>query len=281
MDTGEAIFSSELPTAEADALLCEWAPASELFSFPRRKAWYCCEPWPLVGAFHGGTWNQIRAQLAPGEFLCHDHDDPRYRVPHTTHHEPLFVDHSADRQTKAIAVVSNHGGNPWRRHPGIQYRNRFVTNDWVDLYGGEGWKTFRSRWFSSPKPPANYKGPIEGKSPSEDKRKLLGNYLVNVCLENLCTPYYFTEKFVDAVRAGCVPVYRAHPTNVEILAGCLWIDPANHDHDPARTIQAALKADGNAVRSTNEIWMRESTALAASSHFAVYKRIGQILSTTS
>ncbi|HNR72358.1 MAG TPA: hypothetical protein PLV05_14630 [Verrucomicrobiota bacterium] len=108
LETEEAFFSVDLPAEKADALLCQWAPSEELFAFPRRKAWFCCEPQVMFRSIEGGTWPAIRARLASHEFLCHNHPDPRWRVPHMTHWAPLAVNHRAERKDKAVAVVSNH-----------------------------------------------------------------------------------------------------------------------------------------------------------------------------
>ena len=280
MDTGDAFFSKDIPLEKADALICEWAPSSELFSFSRRKAWYCCEPWALTRNFHGGIWPSVRARLAPSEFLCHNHSDERYRVPHHTHYEPLTANMRDDRVRKAVAVVSNHGGSPWRRNPGIAYRNRFVTNHLVDLFGRRDWLAYRSRRFGPTRPPSNYKGEIAGTTPLPDKLRLMSDYIANVCMENVNEPYYFTEKFVEAARAGCVPVYRAHSTNARVLEGAVWIDPADHDDDPEATIRAALEANDTEIRERNAAWLAESRPLAETSHFEVFKRIAQILAST-
>jgi len=82
-------------------------------------------------------------------------------------------------------------------------------------------------WLSRPAAPANYRGEIPGDWPEEQKRELLAGYKVAVCRENSYEPYYFTEKFVEAVCAGCVPVYRAHPTSPREFCAARygWIPP--------------------------------------------------------
>jgi hypothetical protein len=67
METETAVFSVDIPAEKADALLCEWATDPELFTFPRRKAWYCCEPQCQFRGLGGGTWPKIRAKLDPRE----------------------------------------------------------------------------------------------------------------------------------------------------------------------------------------------------------------------
>jgi len=146
VETELAVFSRDIPTERADALLCEWAPDDELFSFPGRKAWYCCEPTCQFRGLGNGTWPKLRSRLGPHEFLWHGHPDPRYRVPHVTHFQPLDMNQNPDRLQKAIAIVSNHGGSPWTCHPDIRYRNQLITLPQVDLYGRSGWKRYRRNW---------------------------------------------------------------------------------------------------------------------------------------
>ena len=106
LETEEAFFP--LISRRKGGLLCQWAPSEELFAFPRRKAWFCCEPQVMFRSIEGGTWPAIRARLASHEFLCHNHPDPRWRVPHITHRAPLAGNHRAARYDKAVAGVSIH-----------------------------------------------------------------------------------------------------------------------------------------------------------------------------
>ncbi len=119
------------------------------------------------------------------------------------------MNQSVDRKQKAVAIVSNHGGSPLKAHPDIRYRNRLITSPLVDLYGRSGWQRYRSHWYSWPRAPKNYRGELPGDWPGAEKRRLMSEYKVCVCLENMNEPGYFTEKFVEAVQAGCIPVYRA------------------------------------------------------------------------
>jgi hypothetical protein len=277
VETEQAIFSTDFSTEEADALLCYWSPSSELFTFPRRKVWYCCEPQCQFRGLGGGTWPKIKARLAPDEFLWHGHPDKRYRVPHVTHFEPLVMNINQDRSDKAIAIVSNYGGAPWKRHPDLSYRNRVITNPSVDLYGRDGWQRYRSRWYSRAKTPVNYKGEIPGDWPAGEKRQLMSKYKVAICLENMNEPYYFSEKFVEAVMAGCIPVYRAHPTiRNSVLRGAAWCDPTDVGSDPHEVIIEALARDLASVQQTNLAWSINQNV--ASTHAsAVFARIGEIL----
>jgi hypothetical protein len=277
METAEAFFSVKLAPEKADALVCDWAPHDELFTFPRRKAWYCCEPWCHFRGLGGCKWPSIRSRLAPGEFLSHGEADPRWRVPHVTHFEKLSVNKRTGRQQRAVSVVSNYGGPPWRRPRELKYRNRFATNPRVDLYGRKGWMKYREAWFGRPAAPPNYKGELPGDWPASEKRELMSRYQVAICLENSTEPHYFTEKFVEAVCAGCVPVYLAHPTIAgTVLRGAKWIDPAHYGHDPDATIEAALSIDAGSICQQNEQWLA-SDQLAETHSRNIFGRIGRIL----
>jgi len=278
VETGTAVFSIDIPTEKADALLCEWAPHPELFTFPRRKAWYCCEPQCQFRGLGNGTWPKIKARLGHNEFLWHGHPDERYRVPHITHFEPLVMNTRTDRMRKAIAIVSNHGGSPWKRHPDIAYRNRLITHPDVDLYGRSGWTRYRQHWYSPPKAPANYRGEIPGDWPAAGKRDLMAKYKVAICLENMLEPHYFTEKFVEAVVAGCVPVYRARPElEHAVLSDARWIDPANRTGSIQTVIFDALNSDSKAVLDQNFEWLQKNKHLALTHSQKVFERIGHIL----
>jgi hypothetical protein len=268
----------DIPSEKADALLCEWAPDPELFTFPRRKAWYCCEPQCQFRGLGGGTWPKIKARLEPNEFLWHGHPDERYRVPHITHFEPLVMNTNQTRLDKAIAIVSNHGGSPWKRRSDIAYRNRLITDPLVDLYGRSGWKRYRAHWYSRAAAPANYKGEIPGDWPAGEKRELMAKYKVAVCLENMNEAYYFTEKFVESIVGGCIPVYRAsQDVGNSMLRDALWFDPSDVRFLGRKAIETALDADLEHVQHVNSRWLSTSPELAATEASRVFERIGRFL----
>jgi hypothetical protein len=278
VETESAVFSTDIPTQRADALLCEWAPSTELFSFPRRKAWYCCEPACQFNALGNGTWPKLKSRLGPHEFLWHGHADPRYRVPHITHYQPLAMNRNPNRKHRAVAIVSNHGGSPFRAHPDIRYRNRLITEPVVDLYGRSGWNRYRKHWYSWPQKPANYRGEIPGDWNNSRKRELMSDYKVCVCLENMNEPQYFSEKFIEAVQAGCVPVYRATKTIKQtVLAGAKWIDPGADDHSDVAAILIALAADLQETQEANNNWMLNNELLAITSSYSVFSLLATAL----
>jgi hypothetical protein len=280
IETRDAVFSVDIPSEKADALLCEWSPSPELFTFPRRKAWYCCEPQCQFQHIDSGSWPKIKAKLKPSEFLFHNHVEERFRVPHITHFEPPEMNRSLQRKKRAIAIVSNHGGPPHRRHPDITYRNRFITAPQVDLFGRASWRRYRPSLLSFPKAPKNYCGEIPGDWPADQKRKLQASYKVAVCLENMNEPCYFTEKFVEAAMNGCIPIYRAAPTvKATFLQGASWIDPADFGNNAHETLEYALSLDIERFHSENASWAR-SLALGSTNSTQVFEKIAKILLST-
>ena len=77
-------------------------------------------------------------------------------------------------------------------------------------------------------------------------------------MENTTEPYYFSEKFYNAARAGCVPIYHAHPTlRTGVLQGALYVDPERYKFDPDATIHAALSMDMQEVQAANRLWLQK------------------------
>jgi len=274
----DTVFSDEIPEEKADALLANWGPLPELFTFPRRKAWYSVEPPCQFDYLGGGSWPKIRDRLAPHEFLWYNHPDERFRIPEATHFEPLSVALTGRRKAQAVAVVSNFGGRPWQRLPDMQFRNRIITLPEVDLFGREGWRRYRHHWYSLPKTPSNYQGPIAGDWPATEKRELLAKYSVVICLENMREPHSFSEKFVEAACAGAVPIYQAHPTvRDHFLSGARWIDPGDYGDDPEATLSAALAADREEFSEANRQWIETSPELAETHLNRIFAKIARAL----
>jgi hypothetical protein len=271
------LLSSDLLPEEADALLCVYQPLPELLAFRGPRAWYCCEPYetPTMGACHRAAWQPLLRRLPAEDRLYHGHPLTANRIPQVTHWEPLSMRTGTPRRPRAVAVASNHGGLPWLRWPEIRLRNHFCCHPRADLYGDPA----RWRWSRFPWPgrPRNFRGPIPGGWGGEAKLALMATYHAAVCLENSYEPHYFTEKFVDAVRAGCVPVYRAHPTVRDgVLRGARWVDPADFGLDPGATLAHALSVPPAEIQAANREWLR-SEALKATHGVEVYASIARFL----
>jgi hypothetical protein len=152
----------------------------------------------------------------------------------------------------------------------------------VELFGDpEAWAQFRhfpKLWIR--RPPDNYmRRASAGVDIYDDERiRFLSAYKVAVCLENCTEAHYFTEKFVCAVRAGCVPVYHAHAAiKTRFLSGARWIDPADFGFSRRRTIDFALNQDQMEFRSINDAWL-ESGILADTDERKVLPKLHEIIS---
>lgn len=273
-------FSTGIAAADAEALLCEWSPSDELFDFPGPAAWYICEPRtnPRMGVLREPDQRRCLGLARTDQLLHHAHPDPRFRVPHITHVEASMVGGGhggGERRSEACAVVSNYGGPLRNRWPDIELRNRFITAEGVALYGRRSkWKHYRDRWWAFPRLPSAFAGEIpDGTS----KLGVAAAYRVAICLENTSEPGYFTEKFVDGVRAGCIPVYHAHSSVRDtVLKGAAWVDPADFGFDPGRTIAHALELDRARIAEQNAEWLVGDVALATRED-RVWAKIGAAL----
>lgn len=279
LNYGGVRFSPSVNLEEADGALWEYNVSPDIIEYNGPKAWYFWEP----------SWHSMRrSKLAktlnnarqPESLLWYGQMDTAWRVPHITHIGGLDVVANENRTEKAVAIVSNFGGySPYQRVR-VRLRNKFILNRRVDLYGR---KSNWSRYFQIgfwPKfgCPRNYQGELDWKDSwmSDEQPRFLSRYKVAICLENSVEPYYFTEKFVNAVRGGCIPVYHAHPTIADgILRGARWIDPRDYDYNVDATIDKALSTEIKEVQSENQRWL-QSEAVKQTSFDGVWTSIGQI-----
>jgi hypothetical protein len=283
-------FSPKIRLEGADGLFVWGAMVPEFLTYRGPKAWFMDEP-RTQSMWHTGLCKQALRTVAPREFLHHSNLDARYRFPCVTHYgEPTCAD-PPHRKDAAVAVVNNFGGRlwwvrdfvvgaatrfsigPWLRY-GARLRNKFILHPAVELFGlPEYWDRYRKWPWSKPTPPANYRGPF-GTNWFEDRHvAALSQYKIAVCLENASLPYYFTEKLVNAARAGCVPIYHAHPTVREMfLQGARWIDPADFAFNPSATLAAANRCDATRIRQQNWKWL-QSDAVKATQGGRVWSRI--------
>lgn len=277
---GPYTFSTDIPLEEADALLCDWTPSPELLAFNGPKAWYCCEPVTRYPGYLAKDWQNVLQRLPPACVFNHLHPDPACRIPHITHWKPiLHVNPATDRLPRGVAVVSNPGWERVFRHSDTRLRLGLATHPSVDLFGASArWSHFRHiPLVSRPRPPANFKGELPGAWGQAVKIRHLAGYKACVCLENTDEPYYFTEKFVDAVRAGCIPIYHAHPTvKTGILKGAQWVDPADFGYSVDRTMSFALAADRSSYTEPNAAWLK-GDALRSTRKDQVYSSIADRL----
>lgn len=260
-----------------DAMLCWGEFTDEFLEYRGARVFYCCEP---SFFFQGWRWAKLELRkklgtLREDEFAWHYHPHPQMRVEHETSTFPdsrlLF---STQRIRGAAAVVGNLG-HPVFRNSGRKKRLEFILASGCDIYGPRSnWERFRLSAFSKKALPVNY----IGECPYPQKIEVLSKYQVAICLENSSEPLYFTEKFPDAVRAGCIPIYHAHPSvRTEFLNGAVWVDPAQYEFDAPATMEAALAKNRAEVAETNRKWMRESGILERAGLFPIYSKLAAIL----
>jgi hypothetical protein len=268
-EAGGFVFSAKLPLDRTDGVMAWWRPHPVLYSFNGPKAFYCAEPYEVPSVWLEPEWQEC-LQLLDKRFIYRPgHSDLRNRVPHDTHHVRLSMKKTKDRISRAVAVVSNNGHGRRELWPEIALRNRLATHKRVDLFGSSNaWGAFRRRFLLSPSYPRNYCGELSGDWAGDALIDKLAGYHAVICLENSCEPYYFTEKFVNAVRAGCVPIYHAHPTvSTGILRNAKWIDPADYGFDATATIEAACNAKIDEFQLVNERWLLSNPVARTESSF--------------
>lgn len=277
---GSILYSPRVALEEADALLVLHDPSDELLKFTGPKLWFTIEP-SWHSHFHSHpVGKRLVQELGATERAFYGHPDARFRVPHPTYKGTLSRPRVASVRRAAVAAVNNFGGRLWFLKSHFRTRNRMILDRRVELFGlPEAWAQFRhfpKLWIR--RPPDNY---MERTSPGfddDENLRFLSGYKVAVCLENCTEPYYFTEKFVNAVRAGCVPVYHAHATvKSSVLSGAKWVDPADFAFSPRRTIDFALNQDQMAFRSVNDAWL-ESGILADTDELKLIPKLHEIIS---
>jgi hypothetical protein len=260
---GEVSYSSHLPLAAADGLVALYDPTEELLAFKGPKLWFTTEPsWHHHFHSHPIGRRLVR-ELDLSERAFYGHPWASNRIAHPTFRGPLTTPRIGGCRDAAVACVNNFGGRLWFLKRQFNLRNRFVLSPLVELFGSSlSWSRFRhfpAFWLVGH--PKNFQGrasPGEGYYDNEHI-EFISRYKVAICLENCAEPHYFTEKFVNAARAGCIPVYHAHPTVKErFLAGAKWVDPADFSFSAKRTIQYALNQDQAEFRSINDAWLLSS-----------------------
>lgn len=250
-------FTSRGCACAADGLLVWWKPNDLLFTWAGPKAFYCPEPVEVPSVWQEQRWVEITRDLDPAFVFRPGHPCKDNQVPHDTHHVPLMMNKNQSRRPRAVAVVSNSCSDKERLYPSIRVRNSLCCSSQVDLYGNpKNWENYQANWLGKRMPPANYRGAFPGNWAGEELIGLFSEYKVVVCLESSCELNYFTKKFINAVRGGAIPVYNAHKSVRDgILSGAAWIDPADYNYNPKRTLRAALQADLQKFQEVNERWL--------------------------
>ena len=273
------LYSEAVPLEEADGLIGLYDPMEELLTFKGPKLWYSYEPQWHSHYRKDPVGKRLVKELTTAEWVYYANPDPRYRVPHITLASEITKVRSTSVRSHAAAVVANYGGRLWFLKNYIRLRNRMILCPLVELYGRpDNWDRFRhfpALWRREP--PGNYVGEAPGSHIDETFLAFLSGFKVCLCLENSCEPHYFTEKFVNAARAGCIPVYHAHPTVRErFLMDARWVDPADFDFSPRRTVDHALAQDIESFRQVNDRWL-DSGVLDETTTAGFWNRICAIM----
>ena len=277
---GGILYSPRVALEEADALLVLHDPSDELLRFNGPKLWFTIEP-SWHSHFHSHPiGKRLVRELDATERAFYGHPDARYRVPHPTYSGSLSRPRVTSVRRAVIAAVNNFGGRLWFLKSHFRTRNRMILDRRVELFGlPEAWAQFRhfpKLWIR--RPPDNYMGRTTPGFDNDENIRFLSAYKVAVCMDNCTESYYFTEKFVNAVRAGCIPVYHAHATlKTSVLSSAKWVDPADFGFSPRRTIDFALNQDQMAFRSINDAWL-ESGILAETDELKVVPKLHEIIS---
>jgi Glycosyltransferase family 10 (fucosyltransferase) C-term len=277
----DVMYSPRLPLDEADALIVLYDPCEELLNFGGPKLWFTIEPSWHHHFNSDSIGKKLIRSLAADERAYFANPLASCRVPHPTYNKELTRPRADASRNAAVACVNNFGGRLWflKRH--FKLRNRFILSPTVMLFGNpESWATYRHFprvWIR--RPPDNFQGKSSpGQGYFDDAYiQFLSGYTVAICLENCTEERYFTEKFVNAVRAGCIPIYHAHPTvKAQFLTGAKWVDPADFNMSPSRTIEFALAQDQAEYRRVNDLWL-ESGVLTETDNDKVFLKLHQII----
>lgn len=260
-------FVSKGCICQSDALLVWWAPSDLIFWYDGPKGFYCAEPFEIPSVWTQPRWLQLIERLDVAYIYRPGHANPKNQVPHDTHHVDLTINTNPDRILRAVAVVSNNRCGTGDQFFAMRLRNDFCIHPRVDLFGRLGsWNKFSRRLFTGRCAPRNYLGDFKGDWRSNQLIELYARYKAVVCMENSVEKNYFTEKFVNAVRGGAIPIYHAHPSVRDgILQGAAWIDPADYGFHPGRTIAAALEEDLKKFQRINAAWLHSEAVAATES----------------
>jgi Glycosyltransferase family 10 (fucosyltransferase) C-term len=274
------LYSDGITQKAADALLALYDPTEELLHFKGPKLWYTHEPMWHPHFRRHPIGRQLVKSLLPSEWVYFANPHTAYRVRSLTFAHTLNkVRANGTRRTAAVATVNYFGGPLWFLKPHIWLRNRMILESRVELFGRrtawENFTHFPKIWRRGV--PDNFRGETNLSHLQDDFCEFLSRYKVYVCLENSCEPGWFTEKLVNAARAGCVPVYHAHPTVAErFLNGAKWVDPADHKFNAKRTIEYALAADQSEFQKANDSWL-ESGILEETGYLGFWNRIHTLI----
>lgn len=117
-------------------------------------------------------------------------------------------------QRKLATVIA---GAKVSRHPNELYSERVRAIRWFEHNAPADFDLYGMGWDAASYP--SYKGPVD------DKLATLSDYRFSICYENARDiPGYITEKALDCLRAGTVPVYLGAPNITRWIPADCFID---------------------------------------------------------
>lgn len=102
--------------------------------------------------------------------------------------------------------------------------------DLIEYFGDRGLDLFGPGWSSLSRLPKQRRPGLKAAAsrakpvPYREKAESLANYRFAACIENVVFPGYVTEKIIDALVAGAVPLYMGAPDITEFIPQSAFID---------------------------------------------------------
>ena len=87
--------------------------------------------------------------------------------------------------------------------------------------------------------------------PCDDKRPVLSKYVFALAFENTRVPGYVTEKVVDAMIAGCVPVYRGAPDIADHVPAGAILDLSRYGKTAEAVDRIRLMSDADVLATVS------------------------------
>jgi hypothetical protein len=135
-------------------------------------------------------------------------------------------------------LLANISGHKRSDHPAELYTARRATIRYCEQTLAEGeLGLFGPGWDKDPDPYPSYRGT------PKHKWEVYPQYRFGLCYENMRgAPGYVTEKIIDCIRSGTVPVYLGAPNVADYVHADAFIDRSQFDSD-AELIDYLLAVD--------------------------------------
>lgn len=154
---------------------------------------------------------------------------------------PEYIEPDAVQRSNKIIVIASNKVSSFRNElysERLNFIREYQKKNDIELYG-KGWnsRTYGNKYLNflqkkiptisnlTWNPPACYKG--EAKS----KRELLQKNRISLCFENVYGySGYITEKILDSLRYGCVPIYKGASNIKNYIPYNCFIDASNYSN---------------------------------------------------